>query len=518
MSAPALLQLSRRDVFALGGAAGAAYFGMLRRATAAEQQGAVSDTVSLDAVALADAIRTRRVACVEVMRAYLDQISRLNSAVNAIVALQDRDRLLAEARERDEQLSRGLYLGPLHGFPQAIKDLERTAGVRTTFGSPLFKDFVPQSDEIVVARMRRAGAIVIGKTNVPEFGLGSQSYNQVYGTTLNAYDQSKAAGGSSGGAAVAVSLRMMAVADGSDYGGSLRNPAAWNNVFGFRTSPGSVPSTGDDAFRQSMGVFGPIARTVPDLALLLAVQAGHDPQSALSLVTDPRQITQPLSRDFKGVRVAWAGDFGGYLPFEPGVLELCRASLTAFEQIGCVVEEAAPDYPIEQVWPNFVTLRAGDVAAGLIDLYRDPAKRAALKPEAIWEIERGMKLSALDVSRASAARTAWFQAVRRLFERYDYWLLPAGQVFPFDATTHWPAEINGRPMDSYHRWMEVMSFATMAGSPALAVPAGFGANSLPMGLQILGPREGELSCLQLAFAYDQATGWVNKRPPPLLRR
>ena len=347
--------------------------------------------------------------------------------------------------------------------------------------------------------------------------MGSQTYNPVYGTTLNAYDQSKTSGGSSGGAAVCLALRMMAVADGSDYMGSLRNPAAYNNVFGFRTSYGRVPAEARDVFLPSMGVVGPMARTVPDLAMLLSVQAGYDPRLPLSIREDPRQFTESLKRDFKGVRIAWLGDYRGSLPFEPGVLELCKGALKAFEQIGCIVEEAVPDYPMDQMWQNFITIRSWQVGSGLMDLYKDSAKRALLKPEVIWEIENGMKLSALDISAASAGRSAWYQTVRQLFQRYAYFVLPSAQVFPFDAQTHWPVEISGRRMDTYHRWMQVVTPGTMSGCPVLNVPAGLNDRGLPMGLQIVGPNQAEFSCLQLAFAYDQATDWVNKRLPSLLQ-
>src|SRR5215207_4855040 len=278
-----------------------------------------TDLTLMDACVLADAIRARKVSCVEVMTAFLDRIERLNPKVNAIVSLQDRGRSLAEARERDDELSRGEHRGWMHGFPQ-------------TKGSPLFGE-VSKEDGIFVARMRRAGAIVIGKTNTPEFGLGSQTYNPVFGPTLNAYDQAKTAGGSSGGAAVALALRMLPVADGSDLGGSLRNPAAFNNVLGFRPSFGRVPGDSRDAFLPALGVPGPMARTVPDLAMLLRVMAGYDPRAPLSIRDDPVSVTEPLKRDLRSARIAFAGDFGGYLPFEPGVLDLCRSALPAFESL-----------------------------------------------------------------------------------------------------------------------------------------------------------------------------------------
>ena len=476
----------------------------------------LSSIVTMDGVQLSDAIRTRQVSCVEVMGAFLDQIERFNPNVNAIVSLRPREALLAEARARDDQLGRGEYLGWMHGFPQAVKDLAPVRGIPFVQGSPVFRDFLPEADAIFVERMRRAGSIFVGKTNTPEFGLGSHTFNPVFGPTLNAYDQSRSAGGSSGGAAVALALRMLPVADGSDHGGSLRNPAAFNNVFGFRTSYGRVPSEGRDVFTPAMGVIGPMARSVPDLAMLLSVQAGFDPRVPLSSREDPKIFAGSLERDFRGVRLAWLGDFGGYLPFEPGVLELCRAALAAFEALGCVVQEVLPDYPVEKVWQNWLKLRAWQTRAALKPLYDDPAKRAQMKPEAIWEVENGAALTADDLAAASAERTLWYQAVLRLFERYDYLLLPSAQVFPFAVETPWPKEVAGRAMDTYHRWMEVVIPVTMSGCPALNVPVGFGPSGLPMGLQIVGPAQGELACLQLAQAYDAATRWVRTRPPPLL--
>jgi amidase len=477
---------------------------------------AISDIVMMDGLALSHAIKKRQASCVEVMNAYLDHINALNPKVNAIVSARDRGDLIGEAKACDAELARGDYRGWMHGFPQAIKDLTATKGIRTTQGSRIFKDFVPAADAIMVERMKRAGAIIIGKTNTPEFGLGSNTYNDVFGRTLNSYDQTKSSGGSSGGAGVAVALRMLPVADGSDHGGSLRNPAAWNNVFGFRTSYGRVPSQGLDVFYAWMGVQGPLARNVPDLAALLSVQAGYDPRLPLSNRQDPADFTEPLKRDFKGTRIAWGGDYGGYLPYEPGVLDLCKAALKSFEALGCTVEEAWPDYPVERVWQNWRTLRAWQAGSALKDLYKDPAKRALMKPEAQFEVESGQKLTAYDVFDASVVRTAWYQAVRAFFERYDYFLLPSGQVFAFDAALDWPKQIAGKTMDTYHRWMEVMIPVTMSACPALTVPAGFNERGLPMGIQIVGPNHGELACLQLAHAYDEATRWVEKRRPALL--
>jgi len=365
--------------------------------------------------------------------------------------------------------------------------------------------------------LRKAGAIFIGKTNTPEFGLGSHTYNPVYGVTRNAYDQSRSAGGSSGGAAVAVALRMLPVADGSDYGGSLRNPAGWNNVFAFRTSHGLVP-TELDGWLPSMGVVGPMARNVQDLAMLLCVQAGYDARAPLSMSGDGSAFERHLETDLKGKRIAWSGDLRGYLPFEPGVLEVCKSALKVFELMGCIVEEAQPDYPIDAVWRAWLKLRAWQAGAALLAYYNDPAKRALLKPEAVFEVESGLKLTAFDISAASTVRTQWYQSVRRFFGKYDYFIVPTAQLFPFDVDVHWPQQIAGTKMQTYHEWMKCVLPITMSGCPALAAPAGFSDGGLPIGIQIVGPNHAELACLQLAYAYDTATSWPARRLPALLGR
>jgi amidase len=473
------------------------------------------DLVALDAGALSRAIHAREVSCVEVMTAYLDHIDRTNPAVTAIVSLEPRDAVLRQARDRDDALGRGESAGWLHGIPQAVKDLLPTRGIRTTYGSRIFAEFVPGDDAPAVERLRGAGAIVIGKTNVPEFGLGSQSYNDVFGTTRNAYDQSRTSGGSSGGAAVALALRMLPVADGSDHAGSLRNPAAFNNVLGFRPTFGVVPTAELDAFLPALGVVGPMARTATDLARLLATLAGYDPRAPLARGDDPARFTAPLDRDLRGVRIGWLGDFGGHLPFEPGVLELGRAAISSFTAAGCIVDDARVDFALDRVWRSWLALRAYQVGSVLRVPYADPAMRALMKPEARWEVECGAKLSAFDLADAHTERTAWYHAVRALFTRFDYLALPSAQVFPFDAAQHWPREIAGRAMDTYHRWMEVVVPITMAGGPALNVPAGFSPDGLPTGIQLIGRPHDELGCLQLAHAYEQATGWVARRPPAL---
>ncbi len=513
--------VDRRRFLQLGAAAIALPFGAAARAqssTSGSTSGSTSasEITGWSAVQLSQSIQSRRVSCVEVMTAYLDQIDRLNPKVKALVSLQPREALLKEASQRDAQLAQGRVLGWMHGFPQAPKDLTNTAGIVTTLGSPILKGNVPKADSILVERMRKAGSVLVGKSNTPEFGLGSHTYNTVFGTTLNAFDVSKSAGGSSGGAAVALALQMLPVADGSDMMGSLRNPAAWNNIFGFRPSSGRVPfGPTSEVFIQQLGYEGPMGRTVADVAMLLSTQAGFDARTPLSIDQDPSVFARPLDKDFKGARVGWMGDFNGYLPMEAGVMDTCTQALRHFEAIGCTVEAVQPDFSMERLWQTWLTLRSFLVAGIAGPLYADPKLRAQMKPEAIWEVEGGLKLSAADVYRASTDRSAWYQALNKLYERFDFLVLPSAQMFPFDAKLDWPREIAGKPMDSYHRWMEVVISGTLAGVPVLSVPAGFGPTGLPMGLQILGPAQADLAVLQIGHAWEQASGYA-RRPSPLL--
>ena len=475
------------------------------------------DIVALDATALSHAIRRRALSCVEVVDAYLSQIDRLNPIVNAIVAPQERDGLRRLAVQRDEQLARGQHLGPLHGFPQAPKDIMPALGMVTTRGSPIFSGKVARSDAVVFERMRKGGAIFVGRSNSPEFGLGGHTYNPVYGTTRNAFEPARSAGGSSGGAGVAVALRMLPLADGSDMMGSLRTPAAFNNVYGFRPSFGCVPhGPTEEVFFQQFSVAGPMARNVPDLALLLSVQAGFDARLPLTRRTDdPSIYARSLERDFRGTRIGWLGDLGGHLPTEPGLLDTCALALRHFETLGCTVEPVLPDFDLERLWRAWIDLRSFSFTGANAALYHDRATRAQLKPEALWEIERGLQLSGQQVYGAAAERTAWYQAMRELFERFDFLVMPAAQVFPFDASLDWPHAIDGHAMDTYHRWMQAVVPATMAGLPSLAAPAGFGPTGLPTGIQIMGPAQADVAVLQIGHAYDQASGHA-RVPSPLL--
>lgn len=484
-------------------------------AAASETMAAAPEISGMSATALAGAIHAKRISAREAMTACLDQIEAWNPAVNAVVSMPSRESLMAQALDADERQARGAALGPLHGLPHAVKDLQAVKGLRYTQGSPIYKDRIAAADSLMVERLRKAGVIFVGKTNTPEFGFGSHTFNPVFGATHNPYDRSKSAGGSSGGAAVALATRMLPLADGSDYAGSLRNPAGWNNVFGFRTGFGVVPATGPEVWLPGMGVQGPMARSVEDLALLLSVQAGYDPRSPLSVPGDGALYRRNLDAPVKGRRIGWLGDFGGEIAHEPEVLALCRTALRTFEALGCTVEEAKVGAAVEPAWQAMVKLRAWQQGGPIRANYRNPAERALLKPEAVWEVETALALSAFDITAASEDRTNWSMAIRALFDRFDYLVLPSAQLFPFPVEERWPEIVAGQKMRTYHEWMESSLLVTLAGNPALAVPAGFGAAGLPIGLQIVGPNRGEMACLQLAKAYEAAAPWTQKRPPTL---
>ena len=476
------------------------------------------DITDLPAHALSGAIHTRQVSCREVMRATLARIEAVNPAHNAIVSLRDGDALLCEADERDVQLARGAMpagpIGWMHGIPQAIKDTAQTAGIRTTFGSPLLRDFVPTQDGLMVQRMKAAGCIVIGKTNTPEFGLGSHTFNEVFGVTRNAYDPSRSAGGSSGGAAVALATRMLPVADGSDFMGSLRNPAAWNNVFGLRPSQGRVPMwPAQDVWVSQLGTEGPMGRTVQDVALLLEVQSGYDARAPLSLHGSERFAHALNDFDGQTVRVGWLGDLSSYLPMEAGILECCEQGLRRLQDCGCAVEPVPPGFAPEDVWQAWLIWRRWLVAARIAPYLEKSQNRSLIKPEALWEYDQAANLNGAQVHIASAQRSAFYHRFVALFERCDVLALPSAQVWPFDAAQRWPARIAGREMDTYHRWMEVTIYATFAGLPCISVPVGFSPTGLPMGMQLIGRPRGDLALLQLAHAYERAAQDVLQTRP-----
>ncbi len=463
----------------------------------------------LTATALSEAIHAREVSCHEVMGAYLDRIDEQNPAVNAIVSRRGRDELLAEADVCDMELDHDLSRGWMHGMPQAIKDLAETKGIRTTSGSRLLAHMIPDHDCLMVARMKAAGCIVIGKTNVPEFGKGSHSFNDVFGTTRNPFDLNRSAGGSSGGAAAALATRMLPVADGSDYMGSLRNPAAWNNIFGFRPSQGRVPAWPvSDAFISQMGVEGPMGRTVLDMAMLLGTQAGYDVRAPLSLPGRLEEFDmvgnarQALDHDPTATRIGWLGDLNGRLAMEDGILDLCANGLRTLAGMGCHIEPATIGTDLDAVWAAWLVLRHLSVTTGLAPLITDPSKRDLVKPEVLWEIDHGLALTARDVSLASITRTTFHAAMVALFDRFDVLAIPTAQVWPFPAHERWPQHIGNREMDTYHRWMECTLFATFAGLPAISVPVGFDDRGLPMGMQLIGRPRADVDVLQLAAAYE----------------
>ncbi|CAN7615102.1 amidase [Mesorhizobium sp. LjNodule214] len=468
---------------------------------------AAGDICRMSAVELADRIRRRQLSVREVVAAFLDRIEAVNPRVNAIVSLRDPADILAEADSADAHVARGGEAGSLFGLPIAIKDLALTKGLRTTFGSPIFADFVPGEDDFFVERVRKAGAIIIGKTNVPEFGLGSNTYNSVFGPTLNAFDPALTAGGSSGGAAVALALDMLPVADGSDFGGSLRNPAAYNNVYGFRPSQGLVPAGPDiDVFHAQMGVEGPMGRNLRDIALLLDEQAGYHPRAPLSHHKQGSFLAG-LQTPAAGGRIAWLGDLGGHLPVEPGILDLCEAALGRLASASFQSEALVPDVDFEALWQAFVTLRQASSGCALKAHYDDPAKRRLLKPEVVWEVEQALRLTAPQVHAATVRRSSWHKTLLSLFERFDLVALPTAQVFPFAVSTHWPSQVAGRDMDSYHRWMQVSAFATLGGCPALNVPVGFDGKGRPMGMQLIGQPRGDLAVLKAGGAYEATLPW-----------
>jgi len=458
------------------------------------------------ATELAARIARRDVSVTEVVRAHLDQIERVNPAVNAIVTLTA-ERALEEARVKDDALARGERPGPLFGLPVVHKDLVPTRGIRTTYGSPIYRDHVPDVDGLIVERLRAAGAVTLGKSNTPEFGAGSQTFNEVFGRTLNPYDPSKTCGGSSGGAAVALACGMVPIADGSDMGGSLRNPAAFCNVVGLRSAPGRVPVWPAVSAWMPFSVQGPMARTVADVALLLSAIAGPDPRSPIAIRESGERFRAPLGRDFKGVRVAWSRDLGG-LPIDARVRNVLDGQRKTFETLGCIVEDGEPAFTeareIFQIW------RAVAFAAKYGPLVA--RHRHQMKDTVIWNIEQAGKLSARDIGEAETKRTELYHRVRAFMEQHEFLLLPTTQVPPFDVTQPYVTEIEGVRLPTYIDWMRACSDITVTGLPAISVPAGFTPEGLPVGLQIVGRHQDEWGVLQLAHAFEEATGFGRRRP------
>jgi amidase len=460
-----------------------------------------------DAVDLARMIRDKEVSASEVMTAFLSQIEQVNPKVNAVCSFIGEEAALSAAEKADEKLAKGEPAGPLHGLPHAVKDLALTDGIRTTFGSRIYKDFIPGEDALFVERLKQSGAIIIGKTNTPEFGAGSQTFNEVFGATRNPYDLSKTCGGSSGGAAVALACGMLPLADGSDLGGSLRNPASFCNVVGFRPSPGRVPSHPVMLAWNTLAVEGPMARTVQDVALLLSVMAGPDERSPISINEPGSTFSRPLQRDFKGARIAWSRNLGRY-HVQPVVNEVCDRARSVFAALGCQVDDGQPDF--NDADEIFQTLRAWGFAQTRGDDFIK--HRSLMKDTVIWNIEQGLKLSGADVARAEAKRTQLYYRVREFMARREFLILPVSQVAPFPVDVDWVREINGVKMGSYIDWMATCYAITLTGLPAISVPCGFTSDGLPIGLQIVGRHQRDFDVLQLAFAFEQATQYGGIRP------
>ena len=483
----------------------------------------MSEITDLAGHELAAAVRARSLSCREILAAFLARIDAVNPRFNAIVSRRDGDVLLAEAGACDATLARASERDTprpfLFGLPQAIKDVAATAGLTTTFGSPLLRDNVPARDGLLAARMKAAGCIVVGKTNTPEFGLGSHTFNEVFGATRNAFDPSRSAGGSSGGAAVALATRMLPVADGSDSMGSLRNPAAWNNVFGFRPSQGRVPQQpAQDVWVTHFATEGPMARNVRDLALLLDVQAGYDVRAPLSLASEASfadRLGEPGDGPGRPTPIGWLGDLDGHLAMEDGILAACTAGLARLENAGCAVEPMALGFDPERLWRAWLTWRWWLVHGRIAPYLAQPENRALIKPEALWEHDQGAQLTAPQMMAASVERSAFYQHVLTLFERVDFLALPTAQVWPFPVEWRWPRQVAGRAMDTYHRWMEVVVIATFAGLPCISVPVGFDAAGRPMGMQLIGPPRADLAVLRLARAYEAAAADILAVRPAL---
>jgi len=461
----------------------------------------------LTAAELVRHVRERELSAVEVMEAHLARIERVNPKVNAIVTLLP-ERAMEQARAADERLARGEEVGPLHGLPVAHKDLVPTKGVRTTFGSLVYEDHVPDQDALIVERLREAGAIMVGKTNTPEFGAGSQTFNEVFGETVNPYDATKTCGGSSGGAAVSLACGMLPIADGSDIGGSLRNPAAFCNVVGMRPSSGRVPSWPGVAAWFPLAVEGPMARTVTDVALMLSAMAGPDLRSPVSLPEPGETFANLPERDFDGVRVAWSPDLGG-VPVDPRVTAVLEEQRPVFESLGCVIEYAEPDFSgADEI---FMAWRAWYYELSFGGLLRE--HRDELKDTVVWNIEEGQRLTGPQLGEAERKRTELYHRVRGFMETREFLVLPVSQVPPFDVKQPYVTEINGVQMSNYIEWMKSCYYITVTGLPSISVPCGFTPEGLPVGVQIVGRYRDDLGVLQLARAFERATGFGERRPP-----
>jgi len=459
-------------------------------------------TADSTARAMADAVRRKEISASELLDLHLARIAEHNPQLNAIVSL-DEERARAGAAAADERTANGGDLGPLHGLPFAFKDTHDVAGWRTTYGSPLFADHVPADDDLVVERIRAAGVVPIGKTNVPEFAAGSHTFNPVFGTTLNPVDPTRSAGGSSGGAACALKVGMVPLADGSDMGGSLRNPASFCGVVGLRPSLGRVPSWPTDNLWETTSTSGPLARDVGDAALLLSVIAGPDARVPTALAEPGASFAPPVGGDLTGLRVALSTDLGGLLEVDAEVAAVVAAAGTTFASGGAQVEQVQPD--LAEADDTFRTLRAWTFQAGFGPLLA--AHPTGIKQSLADNIRAGETLTGADIARAYAQRTALSERMRRFFESYDVLVLPTAQVPPFPAEQEYPTQINGCPMTTYLDWMRSCYLITVTGCPAMSVPAGLTAAGLPVGIQIVAPFGADRRLLEVAAAFEAAADW-----------
>ncbi len=460
---------------------------------------------------MASLLRTRQISARELMAAHLEQIKRVNSKINAIVAKLDDDKCLSLADAADQRIASGEKVGPLHGLPIAFKDLEAAVGFPCTQGSPIFRKEMPAEDTVLVERLRKAGALAIGKTNVPEFGMGSHTYNKVYGTTLNPYDVAKSAGGSSGGAGAALAAGLLPLADGSDLGGSLRNPANFNNIVALRPTVGLVPSAPNPLPFLPFTVKGPMARSVSDAAILLSVMAGADPRDPGCYPSDPLVFDKPLDCSLRDLRVAWCPDLGG-LPLDRRVRSVLEKQRQTFEDLGCIVEEACPDLSTaDKIFLDLRMWMSSNVLGPLLERHR-----GEMKPEAVWQIESGARLSARDIAAAMIQHGELLERMRRFQEKYEFLLCAVNQLPPFDAELDWPHEIEGVKMEHYLAWMKSAYWISTTFRPAISVPAGFTSEGLPVGIQIVGRHRDDLGVLQIAYTFEQATGFGRRRPPVAL--
>jgi amidase len=460
------------------------------------------------ATELAAMLQGREISARELLDAHLDRIERLDPRVNAVVTL-DADGARAAADAADAALAAGETVGPLHGLPVAHKDTHSTGGMRTTWGSPLHADTVPLRDELVVARLKAAGAIRIGKTNVPEFAAGSHTFNPLFGATHNPYRHGLSAGGSSGGAAAALAAGFVPLADGSDMGGSLRNPAGFCNVVGLRPTPGRVPTWPAALGWSQLSVQGPLGRTVGDVALQLSVQAGPDRRVPISLSDDPAAFAAPLPTSLSGLRVAWAPDLGGRVTVDPAISSVLASTVAVFESLGAAVEEDCPN--LSGADEVFGTLRAWLFEAQYGEISRRHPDK--VKESIRWNAEMGAKLTGPDLARAEQAHTKLYERMVEFFERFDVLLAPTTQVLPFPVELEYPTEIAGVEQENYLEWMRSCTLISATGCPALSVPGGFTPDGLPVGLQIIGAPRADRRVLEVGHAFEQATGFWRRRPP-----